>query len=391
MPGPLAGMRVIELQGKGPGPFAAMVLSDLGAEVVRVCRTQDVAADAGNGAARMIAGQRRLDTVARGRRSIAVDLKNPAGVETVLRLAGRADMLLEGYRPGVAERLGVGPDACLERNPKLIYGRLTGWGQDGPYAHTAGHDVNYVALAGALDPLRRDHRPPAPPLNLLGDYGGGGMLMVVGILAALVERGVSGRGQVVDAAMVDGVALLTTVLHGLRAEGLWSDTPGENILDLAAPFYNVYETSDGRYVSIGCGEPQFYAQLLDALGLSRDLLARQSEQAHWAADVETVAAVFRTKTLAEWTSLLEGTDVCFAPALSLAEAPTHPHNVARGTFVEVDGIVQPNAAPRFSRTPASLTHGPVPAGRDTEAVLRDWGLSGDEIDVLLKDGAVVQP
>jgi alpha-methylacyl-CoA racemase len=405
MPGPLAGLRVLELQGKGPGPFAAMVLSDLGAEVVRVGRTEDVVAVAtedvldgsvGDGAARMIAGQRQLDTVARGRRWLAVDLKQPEGVETVLRLVERADVLLEGFRPGVAERLGVGPQTCLARNPRLVYGRITGWGQDGPYAHTAGHDVNYVALAGALDPLRRGGAtgpngralPPAPPLNMLGDYGGGGMLMVIGILAALVERANSGKGQVVDAAMVDGVALLTTVLHGLRAENLWSDEPGSNILDLAAPFYNVYETSDERYVSIGCGEPKFYKQLLALLGLGDELLATQSDESTWPASVETIAAVFRTKSLAEWTELLEGTDVCFAPVLTLAEAPEHAHNVARETFVELDGVVQPNTAPRFSRTPSSLTHGPRPAGSQSSTVLSDWGFATDEIAVLLKDDVV---
>jgi alpha-methylacyl-CoA racemase len=374
-----------------------MVLSDLGAEVVRVGRVEDVADDElGDGAARMIAGQRQLDTVARGRRWLAVDLKQPEGVETVLRLVERADVLLEGFRPGVAERLGVGPEVCQARNPRLVYGRITGWGQDGPYAPTAGHDVNYVALAGALDPLRRggatgpDGRalPPAPPLNLLGDYGGGGMLMVIGILAALVERANSGKGQVVDAAMVDGVALLTTVLYGLRAENLWSDEPGGNILDLAAPFYNVYETSDARYVSIGCGEPKFYKQLLALLGLGDDLLAKQSDESTWPSAIATIGAVFRTKSLAEWTELLEGTDVCFAPVLTLDEAPRHAHNVARGTFVEVDGIVQPNAAPRFSRTPASLTNGPRPAGSHTTSVLHDWGFADEEIAVLAKDDVV---
>jgi alpha-methylacyl-CoA racemase len=402
-------LRVLELQGKGPGPFAAMVLSDLGAEVVRVGRVEDVVSVgphdtapevAPDGAARMIAGQRQLDTVARGRRWLAVDLKQSEGVETVLRLVERADVLLEGFRPGVAERLGVGPDVCQARNPRLVYGRITGWGQDGPYAHTAGHDVNYVALAGALDPLRRagatgpDGRalPPAPPLNLLGDYGGGGMLMVIGILAALVERATSGAGQVVDAAMVDGVALLTTVLHGLRAESLWSDEPGENILDLAAPFYNVYETSDARFVSIGCGEPKFYKELLALLGLGDDLaqelLVSQSDESTWPSSTATIAAVFRTKSLAQWTSLLEGTDVCFAPVLALAEAPTHAHNVARDTFVELDGVVQPNAAPRFGRTPSSLTHGPRPAGSQSSAVLRDWGFADDEIATLLNDDVV---
>ena len=259
MGGPLAGVRAVELAGRGPGPFGAMMLADLGAEVIRVCRVEDVAsgdggADEAGGIERMIAGRRRIDLVTRGRRSIAVDLKHPDGLAAVHRLIERADVLVEGFRPGVAERLGIGPSVCLELNPRLVYARITGWGQDGPYASTPGHDINYVALAGALDPLRSGPgAAPMPPLNMLGDYGGGGMLLAVGILSALVERSRSGRGQVVDAAMIDGVALLTTLFHGMRAEGLWSDTPGTNVLDLGAPFYNVYETGDGRHVTIGCG------------------------------------------------------------------------------------------------------------------------------------------
>jgi alpha-methylacyl-CoA racemase len=279
---------------------------------------------------------------------------------------------------------------CLERNPRLVYARITGWGQDGPYARTPGHDINYVALAGALDPLRRGGEPPAPPLNLLGDYGGGGMLLVAGILSALFERACSGLGQVVDASMIDGVALLTTLFHGMRAEGLWSDVPGSNVLDLGAPFYNVYETADGRYVTVGCGEPQFYAELLERLSLGDELLHQQSDPATWPDGKDRLAGVFKTKRLDEWRELLEGTNTCFAPVLTLAEAPAHPHNIARRTFTEVDGVVQPAAAPRFSRTPAALTTPPAPAGQHTTEVLLEWGFSRAEVDALLDTGAVGQ-
>jgi alpha-methylacyl-CoA racemase len=309
---------------------------------------------------RMIAGRRRIDLVSRGRRLVEADLKDAADRERVLALIDAADVVVEGFRPGVAERLGVGPDACLRRNPRLVYARITGWGQSGPYAQLPGHDINYVALSGVLDALRRDGLPPAPPLNLLGDYGGGGMLLAVGILAALVERSASGVGQVVDAAMIDGLALLSTLLHGMRAEGLWNDQPGQNVLSLGAPFYNVYEAADGRYLTIGCGEPRFYATLLDAIGLAgqRDELLRgQADPSTWPAGQAVLAAVFRGRTLEQWCDLLDGTDTCFAPVLTLAEAPLHPHNRARGTFVEVDGVVQPAPAPRFSRTPLGRTPG----------------------------------
>jgi alpha-methylacyl-CoA racemase len=398
MAGPLAGVRVIELQGRGPGPFAAMMLADLGADVIRVARAGDVSGDVSGGAGenamqRMIRGHRSLDLVARGRRSIAVDLKHPDGAAALLRLADQADVLLEGFRPGVAERLGFGPDACQARNPRLVYARISGWGREGPYASTPGHDINYVALAGALDPLRRDGQPPAPPLNLLGDYGGGGMLIVVGILSALVERSLSGLGQVVDASMIDGVALLTTLFHGMRAEGLWSDVPGSNVLDLGAPFYNVYETADGRYVTIGCGEPQFYAALLDRIGLGcekAELLRGQSEPATWPDGKARLAAVFKSRTFEEWCALLEGTNTCFAPVLTLAEAPAHPHNVAHGTFSSVDGVVQPAPAPRFSRTPPAPPALPAPVGQHTTEILLDWGFSAEEASALLTAGAMVQ-
>jgi alpha-methylacyl-CoA racemase len=376
MGGPLDGVRVVELSGRGPAPFGGMILSDLGADIARVARPGTAPASAESGTEKMIAGRRRIDPVTRGRRAAAADLKDPGGRAAVLRLIDRADVLIEGYRPGVAERLGLGPDECLRRNPRLVYARMTGWGQDGPYARVPGHDINYVALTGALDVLRAGPgEPPAPPLNLLGDYGGGGMLLVVGVLAALVERSVSGRGQVVDAAMTDGVALLTTLLHGMRAEGLWN-APGTNVLDLGAPFYNVYETADGRHVTIGCGEPQFYASLLSLLGLPgeerADLLRGQAAPETWPEGKKRLAAVFRGKTFAEWRELLEGTDTCFAPVLTLGEAPEHPHFKARGTFVTVDGVTQPAPAPRFGRTPAMS---PPADGGTTgiDELLRDWG------------------
>jgi alpha-methylacyl-CoA racemase len=391
MPGPLTGTKVVELQGRGPGPFGAMLLADLGADVVRIARPADAASpdDVGDESdyERMLRGHRKFDLLARGRRSVAIDLKHPEGMAAAQRIIDQADVLVEGYRPGVVERLGLGPDVCLARNPRLVYARITGWGREGPYSQTPGHDINYVALAGALDPLRRPGEAPAPPLNLLGDFGGGGMLLVVGVLSALVERSRSGAGQVVDAAMVDGVALLTTLFHGLRAEGLWSDVPGSNTLDGGAPFYNVYETADGGHVTIGNGEPQFYAELLDRLGLGRELLDTQGDPATWAETKARLAAVFRTKTRDEWCALLEGTDTCFAPVLTLAEAPTHPHNVARGTFVDVDGVAQPAAAPRFSRTPGSVGRAAAP-GQHTVDVLHDFGFSDDEVDALRDAGAV---
>jgi alpha-methylacyl-CoA racemase len=346
MAGPLAGVRVVELAGRGPGPFGVMILSDLGAEVTRVVGPKKDL------------WPRKIDLVSRGRQLVPADLKDPDGLASALRLIDEADVVVEGFRPGVAERLGLGPDACLQRNPRLIYARITGWGQEGPYAQVPGHDINYVALSGTLDALRRDERPPAPPLNLLGDYGGGGMLLVTGVLAALYERSVSGKGQVVDAAMIDGVSQLTTIFHGMRAEGAWNDEPGSNVLDLGAPFYNVYETADGRYLTIGCGEPQFYASLLLAIGpaggvdesLREELLRDQNDQATWPAAKALLAAVFKGKTLQDWSALLEGTDTCYAPVLTMDEAPRHPHNVARGTFIEVDGVMQPAPAPRFSRS-----------------------------------------
>ena len=379
--GPLTGMRVVELSGIGPAPFCAMVLADFGAEVVRVDRASAV---------------RGGDPTAppphaynRGRRSIGVDLKHPDGVATVLRMVEHADALIEGFRPGVTERLGVGPDVCLARNPRLVYGRMTGWGQDGPYAPMAGHDINYIALAGALHPIGRHGEGPVPPLNLVGDFGGGGMLLALGVCAALVEAGRSGKGQVVDAAMVDGAALLTTMIHAFLAMGIWTDERGVNSLDGAAPYYDAYETADGTYVSVGSIEPQFYAELLRLTGLSDDPdFARQDDRAHWPGLKARLAAVFKTKTRAEWSELMDGSDVCFAPVLSLREAAGHPHNRARGTFIDVAGVTQPAPAPRFSRTPAQVQRPPAHDGQHTDEVLHEWGFSPGEIDQLRQSGAV---
>jgi alpha-methylacyl-CoA racemase len=374
MAGPLTGMRVVELGGIGPGPFCGMVLADQGADVVRVERPD--------------AGRAQGDLLLRGRRSVAVDLKAPEGAALVLDLIAASDALIEGFRPGVTERLGLGPDECLERNPRLVYGRMTGWGQDGPLAGAAGHDINYIALAGALHPIGRAGTRPVPPLNLVADFGGGGMLLAFGIVCAVLEAQRSGTGQVVDAAMVDGAALLTTMFHSLRSAGLWSDERGVNLLDGAAPFYDAYECADGAYVAVGSLEPAFYTELLSRLELDDADLPAQHDHTQWPAMKDRVAAIFRTKTRDQWCDLMEGTDVCFAPVLAFGEAPSHPHNAARGTFVEVDGLVQPGPAPRFSRTPGSIARGPVPAGRDTDSVLAELGIDADRIADLRSAGVI---
>ena len=377
--GPLQGVRILEVAGIGPGPFAAMMLSDMGAEVLRLDRL-----GGGRGPAGVPA-----NILDRGRRSVALDLKHPDAVELVLRLVEGADALTEGFRPGVMERLGLGPDVCLARNPRLVYGRMTGFGQDGPYAGMAGHDINYIALGGVLAHIGRRGEAPVPPINLVGDFGGGGMLLAFGVVCALVEASRSGQGQVVDAAMVDGSAILMSMMHGLRAMGFWTDERGTNIIDTGAHFYDVYETADGGYVSIGSIEPQFYAELLRLTGLDGEPdLPAQMDRSAWPAMKERVAAVFKTKTRDEWCRIMEGSDVCFAPVLSMTEAPGHPHNQARGTFVEVDGIVQPAPAPRFSRTPPEISGPPSPPGADTTAVLTDWGLADDEIAKLRSVGAI---
>jgi alpha-methylacyl-CoA racemase len=326
----------------------------------------------------------------RGRRSIGVDLKSPAGVELVLQLVEEADALFEPFRPGVAERLGIGPDDCLARNPRLVYGRMTGWGQDGPYAHAAGHDINYIALAGALEPIGRRGEGPLPPLNLVGDFGGGGMLLAYGLVCALLEAQRSGKGQVVDAAMVDGAACLMMMFHAFRAMGIWEDQRGSNLLDTGAFFYDVYETSDGKYVSIGSLESQFYDELLRLTGLEGDPdVPWQHDKNEWPRMKERMREIFKSKTRDEWCELMEGTDVCFAPVLSLAEAPDHPHNVHRNTFLELEGIVQPAPAPRFSRTPGDVQRPPAHAGQHTEEILTDWlGADTDRIAKLRADGAV---
>jgi alpha-methylacyl-CoA racemase len=364
--GPLQGVRVVELAGIGPGPFCAMLLADLGAEVLAVDRP-----------APERPGWPALFT--RGRRRVAVDLRHPDGPGVVLDLAAGADALVEGFRPGVAERLGIGPEACLARNRRLVYGRVTGWGQEGPLAGSAGHDIDYIALAGALHPVGPADGPPVPPLNLLGDFGGGGMLLALGVVAALLEAGRSGQGQVVDAAMVDGAALLTTQLHELLAAGLWTDRRGANLLDGAAPFYAVYETADGRHLAVGALEPQFWAELLRRLGLDGGDLPAQLDRDGWPRLRERLAALFRTRTREEWCELLAGTDACVAPVLGLREAPAHPHNRARGTFVEVGGVTQPAPAPRFSRTPCDPPTPAASPGEHTDQALADWGLPPDRI------------
>ena len=379
--GPLAGIKVLELAGIGPGPFCCMMLADMGADVVRIDRAGSVR---GGDPAKP-----PVDVLARGRRSIAVDLKQPDGVETVLKLVESADVLVEGFRPGVTERLGLGPDVCAQRNPRLVYGRMTGWGQEGPMAQAAGHDINYIALAGALDPIGRAGQPPTPPLNLVGDFGGGGMFLAFGIAAALGERSTSGRGQVVDAAMVDGAATLMGFFIGMNAMGAWKEGRGTNILDTGAHFYDAYETADGRYVSIGSIEPQFYAELIEKAGLAGEDLPHQMDQSQWPAQKQRFEALFKQKTRDEWCAIMEGTDICFAPVLSMAEAPHHPHNIHRKTFVDRGGLVQPAPAPRFSRSVPALDRPPSHAGQHTQEVLESYGFSAEDIERLKRSKAVV--
>ena len=378
--GPLTGIRVIEIAGIGPGPFCAMMLADMGADVIRVDRASAVRGGDPD--------RPPLDLLNRGRRSIGVDLKSPEGAEAVLALAAGADALLEGFRPGVAERLGIGPDDCLARNPSLVYGRMTGWGQEGPYASAAGHDLNYIALAGALHGIGREGEAPVPPLNLVGDFGGGGMYLAFGMACALLEARSSGRGQVVDAAMVDGAASLMTAFFGMAHSGFWHDERGTNMLDTGAHFYNVYETADGRYISLGPIEPQFYAELRELLGLHAAEWDAQTDRSRWPELKAELAAVVAQRTRDEWCELLEGTDTCFAPVLSLAEAPGHAHNRERGTFAEVAGVVQPGPAPRFSRTPGAIRRPPPHAGQHTDEILSEMGLDAEVVASLRASGAV---
>ena len=365
--GPLAGIRVIELAGIGPGPMACMLLADLGATVLRIERT--VAADLG------VKRPARYNLLMRNRESVALDLKNPAAVEEVLGLLESADALVEGFRPGVTERLGLGPDVCLARNPRLVYGRMTGWGQDGPLAQAAGHDINYLAITGVLAAIGRQGQPPSPPLALLGDFAGGALYMVVGLLAGILEARGSGQGQVVDAAIVDGAASLATAFFGLRSGGLWNVERGTNVLDSGAPFYDVYECADGHWISIGPIEARFYQDLLQRIGMDASLSGVQMDTSTWPRVKIAMAQCFRARTRADWTTLLEGTDVCFAPVLDFDEAPSHPHLKARGTFITVDGVVQPAPAPRFSRTvpatPTSPPQGPA-RGDDAQQMLARW-------------------
>ncbi|WP_229402931.1 CaiB/BaiF CoA transferase family protein [Micromonospora okii] len=378
MSGPLAGVRVLELAGIGPGPFAAMLLADLGADVVRVDRPEPGA---------LSPGDPRRDLLNRGKRSVVVDLKHPDGAEVVLALAERAAILIEGWRPGVAERLGVGPQDALERNPGLVYGRMTGWGQQGPLARAPGHDIGYIAVAGALHPIGRPGGPPQIPLNLVGDFGGGALYLVVGCLAALHVAGSTGRGQVVDAAIVDGTAHLTTMFAGLLAGGAWQPERGRNLLDGGAPFYDVYATADGGHMAVGALEPRFYAELLRLLGLAEADLPAQHDVAGWPVLRARFAEVFAGRTRDEWATLFEGTDACVAPVLSLAEAQHHPHLVARATFEEHFGVRQPAVAPRLSRTPGAVGGSPPTPGADTETVLTEWGLGAD-LRRWLGDGVV---
>jgi alpha-methylacyl-CoA racemase len=375
--GPLDGVRVIEIASLAPAPFGCMVLADLGADVLRVDRPDR-------------SGRQALpptDPLCRSRRSIRLNLKDPAGADVLLRLTDTADVLVEAFRPGVAERLGFGPDICAARNPRLIYARMTGWGQEGPLADTAGHDIDYIAVSGSLDPIGRAGERPVPPLNLIGDFGGGGMLLAVGVLAALLERERSGLGQVVDAAMVDGSALLASFLYGLRAAGAWQDERGTNVLDGGAPFYDTYRSADGRHMAVGALEPKFYAELLTRLGLDSAGLPAQYDRSGWPRLRARFAEVFAARTQAEWMEVFAGSDACVAPVVAPGDAPAHPHNAARGTFIDVGGVTQPAPAPRFSRTPSAQPSPPVRPGTDTSDVLAGLGFTAAEITALRDRGA----
>ncbi|MEE4190755.1 MAG: CaiB/BaiF CoA-transferase family protein [Halieaceae bacterium] len=375
--GPLNGYTVIELAGIGPAPMGGMILADMGAEVIRIER------------AGAFSPKLSKDVSFRGKKSVVLNLKDPQGVETLLRMVENADVLIDPYRPGVCEKLGIGPEVCLARNPKLVFARMTGWGQEGPLAKAAGHDINYISITGALYAVGRAGEKPVPPLNIVGDMGGGGMLLVNGVLAALLEAHNSGKGQVIDAAMVDGAAQLMWMFHGFQANGGWDHSQREtNMLDGAAHFYDSYECADGEYISIGSIEPQFYALLMEKTGLDPADFADQHNKDKWPEYKAKLAEVFKTKTQSEWCDLMEGTDVCFAPVLNFMDAPQHPANVAREVYVEVDGITQPAPAPRFSRTPAAVRHGAHDIGEDTDAVLSDMGFESQEIASLKEAGSI---
>ena len=381
--GPLAGLRILEVAGIGPGPFCGMLLGDMGAEVIRVDRPGPDPLQA-------------IDPLRRNRRSIALNLKHEAGVQVLLRLADKSDALIEGFRPGVTERLGIGPDVCRQRNPRLVYGRVTGWGQDGPLATAAGHDLNYLALSGALHAFGPKGEPPVPPLNLLGDFGGGGMLLAFGLICALLEAKNSGRGQVVDAAMLDGVNALMAMFHGFRAAGIFDEQPGTHFLSGAAHFYSTYETRDGKFIAVAAIEPAFYRQLIRLAGLDAERFGNQGFDAfhpdnpEWPRLKAELAGVFRTRTRDEWCALLEGTDACVAPVLTVSEASEHPHNVARRAFVTVNGVLQNAPAPRFSGTVPAAPRAPVAVGADSRAILEETGFASRDIDELLAAGTVVQ-
>ncbi len=383
MAGPLQGIRVIEMVGLGPCPFAAMMLADMGAEVIRIDRKLTPGA---NNPFPMLGT--KYDVMARGRRSLALDLKQAEAKAVLLDLVASADILLEGFRPGVMERLGLGPDVCQQRNPRLIYGRITGWGQDGPLAQAAGHDLNYIALSGMLHAIGRADTPPAPPLNLVGDFGGGAMMLAFGVVCAALEARSSGKGQVVDAAMVDGSALLGAMIYGFRAFGAWSDQRGANMLDGGAHFYDTYACADGKFISIGAIEPQFYALLLERAGITDTAFNTQMDSRKWPELKEKCAVLFKTKTRQQWCDLMEGTDICFAPVLNMAEAPKHPHNQARANFTDIEGILQPAPAPRFSRTAPEVSRPPAAPGQHSAEILHDWGISADRI-ASLKENQVI--
>jgi alpha-methylacyl-CoA racemase len=386
--GPLSGIKIIELAGIGPAPFTCMMLADAGAQVLRLERAPAGAVEAGEEFAKSGAGS-YWDLLNRSRSSVGIDLKNPDALELVLGLVEQADGLIEGFRPGVAERLGVGPEDCFARNKRLVYGRMTGWGQDGPMASMAGHDIDYIAIGGALWSLGRADTAPVPPLNLVGDFGGGGMLLAFGMVAALLEAARSGEGQIVDAAMVDGAASLMTMIHAFHRHGLWNDERGANMLDTGAPFYEVYETSDGKWMAVGGIESQFYAELIRGLGLEGDAsFPAQMARDQWPAMKARFAEIFKTRTRDEWSAIFDGTDACVVPVLSPWEAHQHPHNVARSTFVEVNGTVQPAPAPRFSRTPSAISKPPSPPGADTISALVEWGVSEDAVKKLRGSGAL---
>ena len=386
--GPLSGIKIIELAGIGPAPFTCMMLADAGAQVLRLERAPAGAVEAGEEFAKSGAGS-YWDLLNRSRSSVGIDLKNADALELVLGLVEQADGLIEGFRPGVAERLGIGPEDCFARNQRLVDGRMTGWGPDGPMASMAGHDLDYIAIGGALWSLGRADSAPVPPLNLVGDFGGGGMLLAFGMVAALLEAARSGEGQIVDAAMVDGAASLMTMIHAFHRHGLWNDQRGANMLDTGAPFYEVYETSDGKWMAVGGIEAQFYAELIRGLGLEGDSsFPAQMSRDQWQAMKARFAEIFKSKTRDEWSAIFDGTDACVVPVLSPWEAHLHPHNVARSTFVEVNGTVQPAPAPRFSRTPSAISKPPSPPGADTISALVEWGVAEDAVTKLREWGAL---